>query len=176
MKWALLALLFLASPAAAAEIPVGGKDLFGAAFGSGDDETVATIRGVLGEPTEDTGRIAGCELNGVDERYVSWGGLTAQFEENEGRMVFMRWVYQLDWETGKPIAGGPAPGQIVLPGGVRIGDPFSKAARAWGFKPEIDEVFAVAMYFTPEFGIMTRDPDIDAPISEVGTPGFAFCE
>ena len=64
----------------------------------------------------------------------------------------------------------------MLPDGIKIGDPFSRAARTWGFKPEIDEVFAVAMHFTDSFGIMTRDESVDAPIAEVGTPGFAFCE
>jgi hypothetical protein len=32
------------------------------------------------------------------------------------------------------------------------------------------------MHFTPTFGFMTSEPDVDAPITEVGTPIIAFCE
>jgi hypothetical protein len=178
MRWALLALALLAWPAAAADIPVGGTDLFGAAFGSGVDETVAKIGAALGKPTDDTIRTDECidRPNWV-ARWVSWGGLTAEFEPDEdGHMVFLRWGYRLDYPTGKPIPGGPQPEEIIMPQGVRVGDLFSNAAMLYGFVPQVDDVFELAMHFTPTFGFMTSEPDVDAPIMQVGTPDIGFCE
>jgi hypothetical protein len=178
MRWALLALALLAWPAAAADIPVGGTDLFGAAFGSGVDETVAKIGAALGTPTEDTTRTECYEVRpNTVTRSVSWGGLTAEFESyKNGHMVFLRWGYRLDDRTGKPFPGGPLPDEIIMPQGVRVGNLFSNAAMLYGFVPQVDDVFAIAMHSTPTFGFMTSEPDVDAPITEVGTPIIAFCE
>ncbi len=158
-------------------IPVGPPELLGAALGSDDDATVATLTAVLGPPTGDTGWSDGCPLNDVGERTVSWGGLRADFEAApDGTEYFARWAYELDPLSVTAIPGGPTPDQIVLPGGVQLGDPFSSAASAYGFSPFVDETFGVAYYFADDFSIRTYDPGVDSPITFVGVPDFYFCD
>ncbi len=157
-------------------IPVGPPELLGAALGSDDDEAIATLTAVLG-PGVDTGWSEGCPLNEVDERTVSWGGLRADFEATpDGTEFFARWAYELDPLSVTAIPGGPTPDQIVLPGGVQLGDPFSSAATAYGFSPFVDETFGVAYYFADDFSIRTYDPGVDSPITFVGVPDFYFCD
>ena len=177
----LLLLCLAAVPAlAGSPIPVGTDTLFGARLGMSEAEAVPILTAELG-PGEDTGWIEGCPLDGIDVRWLGWGGLTAQFEEtdDDGR-VFSRWTFGLDRQTGEAIPGGPVPERIVLPGGVRMGDRFSAAATAWGFEPKVDDVFGIAYHFAEAaagtFAIVTSEASIDAPITEVGTPGIPFCE
>lgn len=158
-------------------IGAGGDNLFGAKFGDPVDAVLPRLVEVLGPPTGDTGRIEGCPVNGIDERFVDWGGFGAQFFADEnGKLVFERWTYRIDAETGAAIAGGPAPGQIVLPDGIAMGDPFSKAAEVWGFTAKVDEVFGIAWYFGRDLAIMTADENLDGPIVEIGVPTIGACE
>jgi len=158
-------------------IPVGTGEILGARIGSGEEQALAILKQSLYGPSEDTGRIEGCPLDSIDVRWVTWGGLIVQFEEQEdGTLSLARWTYRLDPETGRSIPGGPAPHQIKLPGGVNMGTRFSDAARIYGFEPMVNDVFGVAMHFAETFAIMTREASIDAPIMEVGTPGIGFCE
>ena len=179
-RLALAAAFALAAGAAWAvdgQIEAGGDNLFGAKFGAPVDEALPRLIEALGQPTEDSGRIEGCPVNGIDERYVDWGGLGAQFYADEsGKLVFERWTYRIDAETGGAIAGGPTPDQIVLPKGIRMGDPYRKAADTWGFKAEVDEVFGIAWYFGSEVAIMTADENLDGPIVEIGVPTIGACE
>lgn len=178
MRSLLLALMLVASPLAAAEltITVDGETLLGAAFGGTDKDVVAQLEEVLGKPTEDSGVINGCELNGVRERFVSWGSLTAHFEEEDGAMVFRRWMYEIDPESGEALEGGPPPEAIILPEGIRIGDPFDRAARALGIEARIDEVFGIAMHMGERFSLLTDSERLDAPITMIGVPSVALCE
>ena len=159
------------------KIVAGGDNLFGAKFGSPADDAIARISEVLGTPTGDSGRIAGCEVNGIDERYVDWGGLGAQFYENEtGKLQFERWTYRVDYESGADIPGGPPSNAIVLPKGIKLGDRYTDAAKAWGFKAEVDEVFQIGWHFGKEVAIMTADENLNGPIVEIGVPHIGSCE
>jgi hypothetical protein len=159
------------------KITAGGDNLFGAKFGAPVDQVLPVLIEKLGEPTEDSGRIEGCPVNGIDERYVDWGGFGAQFyADQNGNLVFERWTYRIDAETGEGITGGPTPDQIVLPKGIRMGDPYTKAAEVWGFKAEVDEVFGIAWYFGRDVAIMTADERLDGPIVEIGVPTIGACE
>ena len=171
------ALFVSAAMAEEAGIVAGGDNLFGAQFGAPVDKVLPVLTARLGAPTEDSGRIEGCPVNGIDERYVDWGGLGAQFYENEaGALVFERWTYRIDAKSGAEIPGGPAPHRIVLPKGIRMGDSFAMAAEAWGFKAKVDEVFGIAWYFGREVAIMTADERLDGPIVEIGVPTIGACE
>ena len=74
------------------------------------------------------------------------------------------------------MPGGPTPDQIVLPQGIKMGDPFTKAAKTWGFKAEVDDVFQIGWYFGEELAIMTADENLDGPIIEIGVPHIGACE
>lgn len=178
MKRLVLALLLLAAPAGAADVSITteGETLLGAAFGGADADVVAHLAEVLGQPTDDSGVVDGCELNGVRERFVSWGSLTAHFEEEDGVMVFRRWMYELDAETGMAMEGGPPAEAIVLPEGIVMGDPFEKAARAIGFEARIDDVFGIAMHLGDRLSLLTDGDRLDGPITTVGVPSVAICE
>ncbi len=164
-------------PAGPPSIAVDAPELLGAGFGSDAETAIGILTGVLGPPTDDTGWGEGCPLDGVDERFVSWGGLGAQFEISQaGDEVFVRWTYRLDFATGAAIPGGPTPDQIVLPDGIAMGDPFSSAAAAYGFDPSVDEIFGIAIYSGNTFTLLTSEPSVDAPITEVYAPIVRFCE
>lgn len=164
-------------PAGPPTIDVAAPELLGAAIGSDAETAIGILTGVLGPPTDDSGWGEGCPLDGVDERYVNWGGLGAQFEiSGAGDEVFVRWTYRLDFETGAAIPGGPAPDQIVLPDGIAMGDPFSSAAAAYGFTPSVDEIFGIAIYIGNTFTLLTSEPSVDAPITEIYAPIVRFCE
>ncbi len=166
-----------AEPAGPPTIDVGAPELLGAAIGSDAETAIGILTGALGPPTDDSGWGEGCPLDGVDERYVNWGGLGAQFEiSGAGDEVFVRWTYRLDFETGAAIPGGPAPDQIVLPDGIAMGDPFSSAAAAYGFTPSVDEIFGIAIYIGNTFTLLTSEPSVDAPITEIYAPIVRFCE
>ncbi len=159
------------------KINASGDNLFGAKFGSDASSVVARITEVLGAPNDDYGRVEGCPLNGVDERFVNWGGMGAQFFADEtGTLKFERWTYRIDYETKSAIPGGPAPDQIILPGGIKMGDPYTKAAKAWGFNAEVDEVFDIGWHFGEEVAIMTADNNLNGPIVEIGVPHIGACE
>jgi hypothetical protein len=158
-------------------IPVGPAELLGVTLGSTLEAAAPALTAELGPP-DDTGWIEGCPLNSVEERYLTWGGLEAAFERISPTATgsFVSWSYRVDRVTGDPLPGGPAPEQIVLPDGVRIGDPFSSAASAYGFVAAIDEVFGVAFYFGPDFTLATSEDSVDAPITDVGVPFILLCE
>ena len=180
MKGLLAAILIaFAGVAVAADGPIKaeGEVLFGAKIGEPVESALPKLIAALGEPTGDTGRVEGCPVDGSDERHVDWGGMGAQFFEDENsQLVFERWTYRIDYETGQPIPGGPQPDRIELPGGIRMGDPFSKAADVWGFTAKVDEVFEIAWYFGRHVAIMTANADINGPIVEIGVPTIGACE
>jgi hypothetical protein len=158
------------------EILVGPQALMGVPIGTEAEAAVAGLVAALG-PAEDSGWIDGCELNGVRERYLAWGGLTAAFEEtSEVGNVFVNWSYALDRETGAVIPGGPAPDAIVLPKGLHPGDAFSAAAAAYGFDPMVGEMFGIGIYANQYFEMMTATDDLDGPIASVAVPHFSYCE
>ena len=159
------------------KLEVDREGLFGARFGAPVDQVLPVLIEMLGAPTEDSGRIEGCPVNGIDERYVDWGGFGAQFyADANGKLVFERWTYRLDVEAGRAIEGGPLPEQVVLPKGVRIGDPYTRAAKLWGFSAKVDEVFGIAWHFARDVAIMTADENLDGPIVEIGVPTIGACE
>ena len=173
---AIAALMAGGAWAADLKIKAGGDNLFGAKFGQPVDAVLPVLTQTLGSPTQDSGRIPGCPLNGVDERFVDWGGFGAQFFADEsGTLKFERWTYRLGPE-GNAVPDGPQPNQIVMPGGIKMGDPFTMAAKAWGFEAKIDDVFGIAWYFGEELAIMTAEENINAPIVEIGVPHIGACE
>ena len=173
---AMAALMAGTAWAADLKIMAGGDNLFGAKFGQPVDAVLPILTQTLGAPTQDSGRIPGCPLNGVDERFVDWGGFGAQFFADEsGTLKFERWTYRLGPE-GAAVQDGPQPNQIVMPSGIKMGDAFTKAATAWGFEAKIDDVFGIAWYFGEDLAIMTAEEDINAPIVEIGVPHIGACE
>lgn len=180
-KLKLLAAAFIVSslvaPSVAQEpISVGPQALMGVAIGSEAETAVSKLKAALGRGN-DSGWIDGCEFNGVKERYISWGGLTAAFEETEyfGN-VFINWSYALNTQTNTAKRGGPAVDQIMLPKGVNIGDRFSDVAQIYGFEPTLDDVFGIGIFRGRHFEMMTSSEDLNGPITEVAVPHFSYCE
>jgi hypothetical protein len=157
-------------------IPVGPQSLFGVSIGTDAEVAVLKLQTVLGQG-DDSGWVEGCPFNGVQERYLRWGGLTAAFVEQEtSGYLFANWSYSLNFETGESTPGGPSKTDILLPNGVQMGDSFSRTGRIYGFKPVVDDVFGVGIYSGEYFSMMTADSDLDGPITEIAVPYFLFCD
>lgn len=173
---ALLVVSFTAPSIAQETIPVGPQALMGVAIGTEAEAAISKFKRALGRG-KDSGWIDGCEFNGVKERYLTWGGLTASFEETQYfGYVFNNWSYALDGETNMARPGGPTAEQIVLPKGVHLGDSFSGAAQVYGFEPALDDVFGIGIYSGRFFEMMTSSDDLNGPIAEVAVPHFSYCE
>jgi len=157
-------------------IAVGPQSLMGVAIGTEAESAVAALTAKLGAG-DDSGWVDGCEFNGVKERYISWGGLSASFEEtSELGNVFINWSYGIDHETGGSIPGGPTVDQIMLPRGIKMGSKFSNASNAFGVDPMVDDVFGIGIFSGQYFEMMSADDDLNGPVAQVAVPHFSYCE
>ena len=159
-------------------LEVGVSAIGDVAVGTAADEAIERLTALLG-PGDDTGWIEGCPLDGPDlnERYLSWGGLTADFRRGGGAIErFDAWRYRIDLETLAGVPGGPGPDQVVIPGGFTMGDDFETVVLSYGETPVVDDVFGVPLHFGANFTLIGRDPVTATPIIEVGTPFVGFCE
>lgn len=173
---ALIASSFVAPSIAQESIPVGPQALMGVIIGAEAEAAVTELQAAFGDGN-DSGWIDGCEYNGVKERYITWGGLTAAFEETEYfENVFINWSYTLNRETYLAKLGGPTVEQIVLPKGVQLGDRYSDAAKAYGFEPVVDDVFGIGIYSGRYFEMFTASDDLNGPIIEIAVPHLSYCE
>lgn len=172
----LIAGSFVAPSIAQESIPVGPQALMGVIIGAEAEEAVIELKATFGDGN-DSGWIDGCELNGVKERYITWGGLTAAFEETKyfGN-VFINWSYTLNRQTNLAKLGGPMLDQIILPKGIQLGDRFSDAAKAYGFEPVVDDVFGIGIYSDRYFEMFTASDDLNGPIIEIAVPHLSYCE
>ena len=177
--------LFLATAALAASlttaamaqtaIPVGPAALLGVAIGSEANSAATALKAQLG-PGDDSGWVDGCEFNGVQERFITWGGLTTYFEVTDQGPVLINWSYGLDYDTGGARPGGPMLSQIQLPGGIAMGSNFASAVRSYGGTPKVDDVFGVGIYDGNGFSLMTKDDNLNGPIDQVAVPYFSYCD
>lgn len=167
---------FATATTAQETITIGPQALKGVPIGSDANVAIPKLKMIFGRGN-DSGWIDGCEFNGIKERYVTWGGLTASFEETEyfGN-VFVAWSYALNTETNRAKRGGPTVDQIELPMGVHVGDRFSDVAQIYGFEPTLDDVFGIGIYRARYFEMITASEDLNGPIVEVAVPHFYYCE
>lgn len=157
-------------------IPVSPQALIGVAIGTEAEIALAKLKRVFGEG-DDSGWIDGCEFNGVKERYVRWGSLTAAFEETENfGNVFINWSFALDRQTNMAKPGVPKIDQIKFPLDVKVGDRFPDVAKIYGFEPFLDDVFGIGLYKDRFYEIMTSSDDLNGPMAEVAVPHFSYCE
>jgi hypothetical protein len=159
-------------------ITVGPSALFGVAIGTEAESAATALKKQLG-PGDDSGWVDGCEFNGIQERFIQWGSLSAYFEVTPDRgKVLVNWSYGLDYESGDARPGGPLVSQIDLPNGVKMGkgSNFATAVRNYGGEPFVDDVFGVGIYNGTGFSLMTKDDNLNGPIDQVAVPHFMYCE
>ncbi|MEM0990472.1 MAG: hypothetical protein AAGK00_16505 [Pseudomonadota bacterium] len=170
----LTACLISAGAQAGPFLDAGDGTLAGVPLGTPEAQAVPELLVIFGT-AKDTGWTIGCPHDGLDVRVLSWGSLYAEFQEQGGRPVLVRWSYLLDSGTGEAFLDGPEPADIRLPGGGRVGDTFAEVVQGYGGQPSVDENFGVAFFVGEGFAIGTYQPDVTAPITQVGVPTFGFC-
>jgi hypothetical protein len=134
---------------------------------------------VFGPPTNDSGWVVGCPLDGdaVNERSVTWGSLSMSFYGEAGDRVLQSWSYSLD-DHLRPAPGGPRPQDVTLTGDARFRMPIFEVAERSGTTAEFSDVFQVWFIFADgiEYASLQESVSIDNPLSNVGVPFIATCE
>ncbi len=172
---AALAASLTTSAMAQTPIIVGSKAILGVGIGSEANSAATSLKALLG-PGDDSGWVDGCEFNGVQERFITWGGLTVYFEVTDRGPVLINWSYGLDYDTGRARPGGPEISQIKLPKGVTMGSNFTTAVRSYNGTPVLNDVFGVGIYDGDGFALMTKDENLNGPIDQVAVPYFIYCD
>jgi hypothetical protein len=90
------------------------------AFGAGEEETIAVLGELLGDPVEDGPQPCSSETDLV--RYVRWSTLTAAFPDG----VFTGWI------AGVYVPPDSAPLRIATAEGVALGGPVADLLAAYG--------------------------------------------
>lgn len=130
------------APIAIQLIP-GGK-LAGVAIGADTDTVLEAVTGVFGSPTDDTGWVVGCPLDGEDvinERLVKWGSLRVWFYGAPESGTLRAFGYYLDATTELPLLGGPGLDYVETPPGVILGQAIADTGAAVGLAPVFSEMF-----------------------------------
>ena len=134
---------------------------------------------MFGPPTEDTGWVVGCPLDSEterNERFVSWGSLSASFYGAPGDRVFTSWGYR---PFDGPAPRGPGLDDVVLPGGWRVGDRLQSVADALGVEPVENPLDLSLIVRAPGggldvFGGSGLDPM--GPITSVEVGNYLICD
>ncbi len=165
------------TPAPSTSAPVGPilvepfAPLAGVQLDADDATAVPALTAAFGPPDDDSGLVAGCPFDGegTNERFVSWGGLTAQFRADaSGTVRLVAWTYD--------EALGPPPRPVVLPGAAAMGGPLQAAAAALGAPIEFDEVFEVDYVAVDGLAIWGVQGAEGPAIALVGVPFVPVCD
>lgn len=167
------------APPTTVALDITALSLAGVTLDAAAEPAVRDLIDALGPPTEDTGWTVGCPLDGEDpnERYVSWGSLTAYFVRTGASGSFAGWWYGVDPDTLAAAPGGPEPGDLTLPGDLSFGDPIGEAESRLGVPVVVDEdLFFIATATGSGWELSTAFPALDAPIVTAASPFQPVCE